>query len=73
MSIQELERAVTQLPPKDLARFRAWFYEFDAQVWDRQFEADAKSGKLDRIAEQALNDYIASVKSTSSGLLRRHP
>jgi hypothetical protein len=59
MSIQELERAVAQLPPKDLARFRAWFDEFDAQVWDRQFEADAKSGKLDRIAEQALYDYRA--------------
>ena len=59
MSIQELEQAVTQLPPKDLARFRKWFDEFDAQVWDQQFEADAESGKLDKIAEQALNDYRA--------------
>ncbi|HEY5270634.1 MAG TPA: hypothetical protein VII97_09880 [Anaerolineales bacterium] len=33
--------------------------EFDAQVWDKQFEADAESGKLDKIAEQALNDYRA--------------
>jgi len=59
MSIQELKQAVTQLPPKDLARFREWFDEFDAQVWDKQFETDAKSGKLDKIAEQALNDYHA--------------
>ena len=59
MSIQELEQAVTQLPPKDLVRFREWFDEFDAQVWDKQFETDAKSGKLDKIAEQALNDYRA--------------
>ena len=59
MSIQELEQAVAQLPPKDLARFREWFDEFDAQVWDKQFETDAKSGKLDKIAEQALNDYRA--------------
>ena len=57
MSIQELELAVTQLPPKDLARFREWFDGFDAQVWDKQFEADAESGKLDKIAEQSLNDY----------------
>jgi len=57
MSIQELEQAVTQLPPKDLVRFREWFDEFDAQVWDKQIETDAKSGKLDKIAEQALNDY----------------
>jgi uncharacterized protein YcbX len=59
MSIQELKQAVTQLPPKDLARFREWFNEFDAQVWEKQFEADAKSGKLDKIVEQALNDYRA--------------
>ena len=57
MSIQQLELAVTQLPPKDLARFREWFDGFDAQVWDKQFEADAESGKLDKIAEQSLNDY----------------
>jgi len=41
----------------DLSNFRQWFEEFDAQVWDRQFEADVKSGKLNKIAEQALNDY----------------
>jgi hypothetical protein len=41
MSIQDLKQAVTQLPPKDLARFREWFEGFDAQVWDRQFTSDA--------------------------------
>jgi hypothetical protein len=56
MGIQELEQAVAQLPPKELARFRKWFEEFDAQAWDKQWEADAKSGKLDKIAEQALNN-----------------
>jgi hypothetical protein len=57
MGIQELEQAITQLPPKELARFRKWFDEFDAQVWDKQLEADAKSGKFNKIAEQALKDY----------------
>jgi len=59
MSIQDLKQAVTQLPPKDLARFREWFEEFDAQVWDKQFASDVETGKLDKIAEQALNDYHA--------------
>jgi hypothetical protein len=57
MSIQDLKQAVTQLPPKDLERFREWFEEFDAQVWDRQFASDAETGKLDKIAEQAINEY----------------
>ena len=59
MSIHEIEQAIRQLSPKDLARFRQWFEEFDAQNWDKQFEADAKSGKLDKIAEKALNEYHA--------------
>jgi len=59
MGIQELEHAVTQLPPKELEHFRKWFEEFDAQGWDKQWEADAESGKLDKIAEQTLNNYRA--------------
>ena len=59
MSIQELEQAVTRLPPKELVRFREWFDEFDAKVWDKQLEADSESGKFDKIAEKALNDYHA--------------
>lgn len=57
MGIQELEQAVTQLPPKELARFRKWFNEFDAQAWDRQLETDVETGKFNKIAEQALKDY----------------
>jgi hypothetical protein len=59
MGIQEIERAIRQLSPKDMARFRQWVDEFDAQNWDEQFEADVKSGKLDRFAEGALAEYRA--------------
>lgn len=59
MSITEIEQAVTRLSPKELARFRQWFEEFDAQMWDEQIEKDAKSGKLDKLVEEALSDYRA--------------
>jgi hypothetical protein len=59
MGIHEIEQAIRELSPKDLARFRQWFEEFDAQNWDKQFETDAKAGKLDKIAEQALREYRA--------------
>ena len=59
MTIQEIERAIAELNPRELARFRQWFEEFDAQVWDEQFERDAKSGKLDKLAEKAINEYRA--------------
>jgi hypothetical protein len=59
MTVQEIERAVTHLSPKQLTRFRNWFEEFDAKLWDAQFERDAKAGKLDEMARQAIADFRA--------------
>lgn len=58
-TLQEIERAVSQLSPEDLAAFRAWFAEFDAAIWDRQLEADVAAGRLDALAEKALQDLKA--------------
>jgi hypothetical protein len=56
-SVREIEREVAALPPEGLAELRAWFEEFEAAAWDRQIEEDALSGKLDALAEEALEDY----------------
>ena len=55
-SANELELAVSQLSPAELAAFRAWFADFDSENWDRQFEDDVKAGRLDALAAQALRD-----------------
>jgi hypothetical protein len=55
-TVQEIEKAVRQLTAEDLAAFRSWFAEFDAGEWDRQFEEDVAAGKLDKLAEEALQD-----------------
>lgn len=57
--VEQLERGIENLTPEQLARFRAWFLEFDARVWDQQIEADAKAGKLDGLIAEALADYKA--------------
>jgi hypothetical protein len=57
MTIHEIEQAITELSPKEMARFRKWFEEFDAQAWDEQFEQDAKSGRLDKFANKAIADF----------------
>jgi len=56
-TVKELEKAITGLPPEQLAEFRAWFESFDAARWDRQIEEDVKSSKLDRVAEKAVGEY----------------
>jgi len=56
-TVKEIQSAVSQLPLDELASFRDWFDEFDAKVWDKKFEEDVKSGKLDQLANQALADF----------------
>jgi hypothetical protein len=49
-TVHEIEDAIRKLPEGDLAALRAWFAEFDAAVWDRQFERDVADGRLDALA-----------------------
>jgi hypothetical protein len=55
-TIQEIEDAIRKLPANNLAELRAWFDEFDAEVWDRQFERDVSEGRLEALANEALSD-----------------
>ncbi|MBI2870816.1 MAG: hypothetical protein HYY14_03810 [Candidatus Omnitrophica bacterium] len=57
MTIRDIERAVTKLPQQKLVAFRAWFYNFDAKAWDKQFKEDSSSGKLDKLADRAIDDF----------------
>ncbi|MCP1916328.1 hypothetical protein J2R96_008808 [Bradyrhizobium elkanii] len=56
---EDIEKAVERLPPRELARFRAWFETFDAARFDAAIERDAKAGKLDALADEALAAYRA--------------
>jgi hypothetical protein len=58
-TLEDIEKAVAQLPPDQLSRFRAWFEEFEAVRFDQKIERDAKAGRLDQLAEQALSDFHA--------------
>jgi hypothetical protein len=58
-TIDQLKAAVQRLSSEDLAVFRAWFAEFDAQEWDRKLESDAAAGRLDWLVAEALADRQA--------------
>jgi hypothetical protein len=53
-TVEDIEKAVAHLSPRELDRFRAWFEEFQAERFDAVIERDAKGGKLDRLAEEAI-------------------
>ena len=58
-TVEQITGAVKRLPKRDLARFRKWFAEYDAAVWDRQLEQDVAAGRLDKLAREALRDHKA--------------
>jgi len=59
--IEKIESEVMQLSAEELAAFRAWFSEYDFDAWDRQIEADARAGKLDQLADEAMREYEAGL------------
>ncbi|MBC8549954.1 MAG: hypothetical protein H8D23_09910 [Candidatus Brocadiales bacterium] len=58
-TVEAIEKEIEKLSPTELAEFRRWYTDFDADAWDAQIEADAASGKLDVLAEEALAEYKA--------------
>ena len=59
MTTEDIERAVERLSLEELARFRAWFEQFDADRFDQALERDIHARKLDAFAEEALDAYRA--------------
>ena len=58
-TVEKISGAVRRLPKKDFARFRKWFAEYDAAVWERQLAEDIEAGRLDVLARQALREHRA--------------
>ncbi|KQT45101.1 hypothetical protein ASG43_12405 [Aureimonas sp. Leaf454] len=57
--LDRIEQDVASLSPEDLARFRAWFARHDAARFDERIEADATSGRLAPLADEALREFRA--------------
>jgi hypothetical protein len=58
-TVAEIEKALRGLPVKDARTIADWLQDYLDEQWDRQIEADAASGKLDKLGAQALAHYKA--------------
>ena len=57
-AVQKLNKRLQELPePEREAMAAALLEEMDAQAWDRQIEADAKAGRLDKLIEKAKQHH----------------
>jgi len=55
--VEAIENAIRQLSAPELEQLREWFAQYDADSWDKQIQADAAAGRLDALAEEALDEY----------------
>ena len=66
MDINEIEQAITELSPGELARFRQWF---EAGIWDPtqgQIERDAESGKLTAL-KPITDEHLKKLRGSLRG------
>lgn len=56
---ERIAREIEGLDRAELAALREWFWEYDAEAWDRQMEDDVRAGRLDALAESALAAHKA--------------
>jgi hypothetical protein len=57
--VQALKEKIEKLSSSELMELRAWIVEREAEVWDREIERDAASGKLDKLFEKSVDDHRA--------------
>jgi hypothetical protein len=58
-TVQEIEAAIQKLEPKKIYEVGDWLDELREELWDKQIDADAKTGRLDKLMEEAKQDYLA--------------
>jgi hypothetical protein len=56
-TVEDIENAAATRTPEQLAKFRAWFEEYDARLFDERIERDAKAGKLDALVSNARANH----------------
>ena len=56
-TVEDIEKAIAKLKPREFDRLRVWFEEYQAARFDEKIERDASAGKLDRATERALADH----------------
>ena len=54
--LERIKEEIESLPEKDFARLRKWLADKDWKKWDREIERDSAAGRLDFLAQEALDE-----------------
>ncbi len=71
-SLQEIEAALSKLPPEDFEEVARWIEARREAAWEQQLEKEIASGNLDQAWARA-QDEIAAGETTPLDEFLRHP
>jgi hypothetical protein len=54
--LEKIEQDIETLSQADVRKLADWLEEYKSDLWDRQIEADAKAGKLDKFIADARQE-----------------
>jgi hypothetical protein len=52
--VEELERAIQELPPDEFAQIARRIYDIEQERWEGQLDRDAKLDRLDFLVDEAI-------------------
>ena len=64
-TVTEIEDALRALPVDQARSIADWLQDYLEDQWDKQIERDARAGKLDKLAANALKDHQSASGGTA--------
>jgi hypothetical protein len=55
--LEQIQATIENLSSAEIAKLREWLDDLDARLFDEKIASDAKAGKLDKFAKEALDDH----------------
>ena len=61
MSVTEIQTAIVELPPSELADLLEWIEEYRADAWDKQIAQDVEAGHFNALRQRVKEQRQAGL------------
>ncbi len=55
--LEQIKASIESLSAEEIAKLRDWFDDLDGRLFDEKIERDAKAGRLEGLADEALAEH----------------
>jgi len=59
ISMNRIKSEIARLPHEEFNAFVDWLEKLEEERWDKELEEDIAEGKLDHLADEALDEFGA--------------